>query len=263
MSVAAAAATGGAAATCSGGEDAAPKDRGASSGPDADADDGASEQETLTCVICCDEVTAIAIGPCGHSHTCARCCLRLRMCYHDMRCPLCKAANQEVVVTRAPAPGQEPDRFEDLMQRRSSLWQRPKWSRGVLVNDAAAAGGEAQQQQQQQPRGRRSRPLHFSLLAMTSRSCCVCDADGRRPFPTQKLLLDHLRYVRWSLRHLPTCTCGMACGMPNRYCRTRCTRSPRTHARTHQPPSARPGCSAMEFDAGGDWSIDGMEAGTL
>ena len=31
--------------------------------------------------------------------------------------------------------------FSDLEQRRSDLWQRPAWARGVLVDDRAAAKG--------------------------------------------------------------------------------------------------------------------------
>ena len=31
--------------------------------------------------------------------------------------------------------------YSDFEQRRSDLWQRPAWARGVLVDDSAAKGG--------------------------------------------------------------------------------------------------------------------------
>ncbi|EFJ49950.1 hypothetical protein VOLCADRAFT_120687 [Volvox carteri f. nagariensis] len=158
-----------------------------------------SEGETLTCVICCEEVAAVAVGSCGHSHTCARCCLRLRLCYRDLRCPLCKTVNNEVVVARPPLPpGTSFESLAGSQQQREALWQQPKWAKGVLVYDPPTEGADrpsqpGQQQQQQHPGGGRRRPLHKSLQAMTSRSCSVCDSQGRRPFGTINLLLAHLR----------------------------------------------------------------------
>ena len=50
------------------------------------------------CVVCCEPMAVVSVGPCGHAQVCARCCLRLRLNYKDMRCPLCKAEQPEVVI---------------------------------------------------------------------------------------------------------------------------------------------------------------------
>ncbi|KAG2431332.1 hypothetical protein HYH02_013322 [Chlamydomonas schloesseri] len=179
--------------------------------------DSDSDAETLTCVICCEEVAAVAVGACTHTHTCAKCCLRLRMLYRDNKCPLCKSDNKEIVITRPPLPPgatfeslragelQPQNQGTDSAASSSAgptggsgrahlpLWQQPRWAKGVFVLDpqaavTAAAGG---------PSGtaarRRVRPLHRSLLAMTSNSCAMCDKHGKRPFGTMGLLLGHLR----------------------------------------------------------------------
>jgi hypothetical protein len=50
-------------------------------GVGADGEEVEEEGETDTCVICCEQVTALSLTGCGHDHVCARCCLRLRMLY--------------------------------------------------------------------------------------------------------------------------------------------------------------------------------------
>jgi hypothetical protein len=62
--------------------------------PAAAAGDG--EDERITCVVCLEQPLAIAVGPCDHHQLCALCCLRLRMCYKDNRCPLCKTEAKQV-----------------------------------------------------------------------------------------------------------------------------------------------------------------------
>ncbi|GLI68491.1 hypothetical protein VaNZ11_012933 [Volvox africanus] len=171
----------------------------------AEAADGASgsdgDEETLTCVICCEAASAVVKGSCGHSQTCAKCCLRLRLCYHDLRCPLCKAVNKEVVVVRPSlALGSSFEPLAMVPQQREALWQQPRWAKGVLVYDPLPQAGELplhelEPQPQQKPRQgmSRRRPLHKTLLAMTSCSCSVCDHHGHHPFGTMNLLQEHLR----------------------------------------------------------------------
>ncbi|GIL90585.1 hypothetical protein Vretifemale_18218 [Volvox reticuliferus] len=159
------------------------------------------DEETLTCVICCEAAPAVVIGSCGHSHTCAKCCLRLRLCYRDLRCPLCKAVNKEVVVVRPSlALGSSFESLAGLPQQREALWQQPRWAKGVLIYDPLLQACEhllnaLQPQPQQKLRQgmSRRRPLHKTLQAMTSRSCSVCDHNGHHPFGTMNLLQEHLR----------------------------------------------------------------------
>lgn len=64
---------------------------------------------------------------------CATCCLRLRICYSDQKCPLCKQVNKEVVVLQWPGAVGVP-RFSELQQRREWLREQPEqWGRGVRV----------------------------------------------------------------------------------------------------------------------------------
>lgn len=51
-------------------------------------------------MVCLERPAALAVGPCDHHQLCAMCCLRLRLCYHDTRCPLCKTEAKQV---RPPA----------------------------------------------------------------------------------------------------------------------------------------------------------------
>ncbi len=47
------------------------------------------------------------------------------------------ACHQVVITSWQP----ELPSYADFEQRRSELWQRPAWARGVLVDDRAAKGG--------------------------------------------------------------------------------------------------------------------------
>jgi hypothetical protein len=49
----------------------------------------------FTCIICCGSSSAVAVTPCGHHEVCAQCTLRLRLCYKDSHCPLCKQVRGE------------------------------------------------------------------------------------------------------------------------------------------------------------------------
>jgi hypothetical protein len=79
--------------------DAASKALAASAPPSAAAAAAAAieeDVEKITCVVCLEHPTSIAVGPCDHHQLCAMCCLRLRLCYKDNRCPLCKTEAKQV-----------------------------------------------------------------------------------------------------------------------------------------------------------------------
>lgn len=38
----------------------------------------------------------IAVGSCNHQSICAKCTIRLRLCYNKRACPLCKTNNAQV-----------------------------------------------------------------------------------------------------------------------------------------------------------------------
>lgn len=51
------------------------------------------------CILCYNEIQYIALGSCGHTLVCAKCCLRIRLLMGDKSCPLCKQELEEVVIT--------------------------------------------------------------------------------------------------------------------------------------------------------------------
>ena len=51
------------------------------------------------CILCFNEIHYVALGSCGHSLVCAKCCLRIRLLMEDKNCPLCKQELEEIVVT--------------------------------------------------------------------------------------------------------------------------------------------------------------------
>ena len=126
---------------------------------------------------------AVAIGPCEHDQVCARCCLRLRMCYGDNRCPLCKNVNKQIVVMRPPpidtlavgAP--QPPCFNDLLGRGSRLMGKAKWAEGIWVVEEGGDGNGSSSKDIQRDsnaasslpmvmpsNGARRKPLRISLM---------------------------------------------------------------------------------------------------
>jgi hypothetical protein len=43
-----------------------------------------------------DGVQVVMMGKCNHTDVCAMCGIRMRLLYHDLNCPLCKAALPQV-----------------------------------------------------------------------------------------------------------------------------------------------------------------------
>ena len=106
----------------------------------------------------------MAVGACEHNQVCARCCLRLRICYDDNRCPLCKAPNSEIIVARPRADGTV-QTFAELSAQRPQLWSNKSWAKGVLVAPGIDAVEESPAGQAQ--RTKKTLSLHVSLMQVT------------------------------------------------------------------------------------------------
>jgi hypothetical protein len=65
---------------------------------DRKLDDDAEER--VQCVICFDRVKCIALDPCGHVETCARCTLELVKDDKEIECPICKEKAGKVAFAR-------------------------------------------------------------------------------------------------------------------------------------------------------------------
>ena len=61
------------------------------------------------CVICCVDSPLFGIGRCGHNEVCALCHYKLRVKQNNIACGLCKANNEEIVITDEEQLG-----FEDF-----------------------------------------------------------------------------------------------------------------------------------------------------
>lgn len=48
-----------------------------------------SDSIIFTCVICKEEKDFYSMGQCEHKGVCDYCCMKSRMLYKDMRCPIC------------------------------------------------------------------------------------------------------------------------------------------------------------------------------
>eukprot|EP00798_Chlamydomonas_sp_ICE-L_P015510 gene15510-21600_t len=183
--------------------------------------DQEDEEEAFTCVVCCEhpcrrrgvragggEEEALKPRPFVARQflssawgvrwvspmVCARCCLRMRMCYTDVRCPLCKTSLPEVVVLRPPASGPVPGYQTLLGSGRDRLWSKPRWAKGVNVYEPLEGPPEGK-------RSSRLKPLHALLQQMTAIACAVCDRGGKRPFPAQRALSEHM----WDAHHKSLC----------------------------------------------------------
>ena len=72
----------------------------------------------ISCILCHNEIKYFALGECGHTVTCAKCCLHVRMLFSDKQCVLCKIQNPEIVIT---ANSQLP--FEHFIQHRNDYYK--------------------------------------------------------------------------------------------------------------------------------------------
>jgi hypothetical protein len=60
----------------------------------------ADDVDAVYCLTCCEPIAYFALGPCNHRDLCDKCSLRMRECYKDNSCPLCKNAIDQVIYTR-------------------------------------------------------------------------------------------------------------------------------------------------------------------
>lgn len=153
-------------------------DRNSSSrGATSEAIETSIKVEQVQCIICCEKATEIAVGCCDHPQVCARCSLRLRICYKDQRCPLCKTKNEVVLYMRPPARYGAPN-FTQLRGSAQNL-HRIKWLKGGYVYET--------------PQDAKRGSLHSLLRRITCRSCSICDPSGRICFANDKLLQQHVK----------------------------------------------------------------------
>jgi E3 ubiquitin-protein ligase ZNF598 len=124
------------------------------------------------CLVCCSEMALVSLGSCDHKAVCGRCCLRLRLCYGDARCPLCKAELTEAVVAPWAAA---PSRFADRRAFRS-----PAFAAGGV---SACSGGDA----------RDDAMLLDALRRSAAVACSTCDPGAYRPFKRLEHLEAHMR----------------------------------------------------------------------
>ena len=57
------------------------------------------DEDVNYCLICCERLVYVAIGPCNHDSVCANCTIRQRVLYKNRACALCKADMDQFVVT--------------------------------------------------------------------------------------------------------------------------------------------------------------------
>ena len=48
------------------------------------------------CLVCCSPMAEVGLGACNHREVCGQCTLRMRLCYDQRDCPLCKTELKEV-----------------------------------------------------------------------------------------------------------------------------------------------------------------------
>ncbi|KAK9811123.1 hypothetical protein WJX73_004439 [Symbiochloris irregularis] len=123
-------------------------------------------------------VDAVAIGKCNHKDVCARCCLRLRLCYQDIKCPMCKTELADVVLALSRPDLPDWAYFQSHLDKLAFM---PSWARGVGVEDLKV-----------DRRLPYARNLIVALQGMTGIACPVCDPLGLSPLRSNHQLQQHL-----------------------------------------------------------------------
>ena len=137
------------------------------------------EDESMPmCILCCEPMEVMSFGECNHWASCYKCCLRLRMCYDNTECPMCKKELRDIVI--APWRKDMP-KFSEYV--RGTLPYKIhkidlKLGPGVVMVD--------------DPPGR-SQKLLNELLGMVSLSCSKCSAKSRKMYRNAKQLMDHMQ----------------------------------------------------------------------
>jgi hypothetical protein len=88
------------------------------------------------CVICMEQIVYAAIGLCGHTQTCAFCCLKSRLNYDNKKCAVCTAHQAMVAIGPWRPDMQPPAALPNGGPKKSLLKTHrlaPEWAPGVLV----------------------------------------------------------------------------------------------------------------------------------
>ena len=141
----------------------------------------------------------VAYGACNHKAACEKCLLRLRICYKNYACPMCKQPKDEIVVV--PYREDLPDFAEYKASRRPASRIVNQLGDGVVYVDKHTPAADAGSNLSSQASASRSTLLN-QVLNMVGRSCPACTGppnssnDSTRlnkTFKTNKALMDHIR----------------------------------------------------------------------
>ncbi|KAI8111744.1 hypothetical protein M9435_004243 [Picochlorum sp. BPE23] len=140
--------------------------------------DGHQDESMPICILCCEPMEVMSFGECNHWASCYKCCLRLRMCYDNTECPMCKKELRDIVI--APWRKSMPKFSEYVRGTLPYKIHRVDLKLGpgvVMVDD---------------PPGR-SQKLLNELLGMVSLSCSKCSTTSRKRYKNAKQLMDHMQ----------------------------------------------------------------------
>ena len=152
--------------------------------------EGALENKTESdmyhpsCVLCCNTMKEVAIGPCNHREICATCCLRLRLCYDSTECSLCKSKQPSVVIA--------------LWRKNIPSWNEYKTKPHKLARSKNFANGTVAADTWQPIESTAEIDLLWELRHRTSLSCVLCNRIAKakgtpfpKPFPNRQALKNH------------------------------------------------------------------------
>lgn len=95
------------------------------------------EEHMACCCVCTEPLELVAVGCCGHAETCARCCLKTRLNYHNTRCPVCAVEQAAVLIApwrqRLPAPPRVTPAGRPTKAALRQYGNKLSWAPGVLV----------------------------------------------------------------------------------------------------------------------------------
>ena len=160
--------------------------------------------EFPSCLLCCEPMRVVAYGACNHKAACEKCLLRLRICYNNYACPMCKQPKDEIVI--APYREGLPDFAEYKASRQPASRIVNQLGDGVVYVDKHTDAADNGKDPSSQASGRGSTLLN-RVLNMVGRSCPVCAGASHPPssskgsestrlnktFKTNKGLMDHMR----------------------------------------------------------------------
>jgi hypothetical protein len=137
-----------------------------------------------SCILCCEPMHVVAFGECGHKASCEKCLLRLRMCYKNYDCPMCKHEMREIVL----APWRDPmPQFSDYKSKMVESSRIVKQlGDGIVYVDKCD----------------HDRLLLNQVLNMVGTSCPACNKESKskitserriKTFKSNKHLIEHMK----------------------------------------------------------------------